>query len=146
MWQSETLQGHSGSVSSAKFSPDGAQIVTASDDNTARIWDVSGLLSNASRAFAASKNDNFHYVPIKDEACAKVTRNHLIVSATDGDYEVRRYPLAELTDSDISAAPVLRSIGANPGDNVCEISKPGPIDKFLSALLPRSWWSGLDYE
>jgi energy-coupling factor transporter ATP-binding protein EcfA2 len=32
--------GHDGSVSSAAFSPDGSRIVTASWDNTARIWDA----------------------------------------------------------------------------------------------------------
>ena len=35
------LQGHTNGVRSAAFSPDGQRIVTASDDNTARIWDVS---------------------------------------------------------------------------------------------------------
>ena len=34
------LRGHRGNVNSAAFSPDGARIVTASSDNTARIWDV----------------------------------------------------------------------------------------------------------
>jgi hypothetical protein len=34
------LGGHDGAVSSAAFSPDGSRIVTASDDNTARIWDA----------------------------------------------------------------------------------------------------------
>ncbi|MEO1474505.1 MAG: hypothetical protein AAFS03_11330, partial [Pseudomonadota bacterium] len=34
----ETLQGHAGTVWSAAFSPDGTRIVTASSDNTARVW------------------------------------------------------------------------------------------------------------
>jgi WD40 repeat protein len=35
-----TLRGHEHFVKSAAFSPDGSRIVTASSDNTARIWDV----------------------------------------------------------------------------------------------------------
>lgn len=35
------LRGHSASVFSAVFSPDGTRVVTASKDNTARIWDAS---------------------------------------------------------------------------------------------------------
>jgi WD40 repeat protein len=34
----QTLQGHAGPVSSAVFSPDGLLIVTASEDNTAKVW------------------------------------------------------------------------------------------------------------
>jgi WD40 repeat protein len=34
------LRGHEAGVSSANFSPDGKHIVSASDDETARIWDV----------------------------------------------------------------------------------------------------------
>ena len=34
------LKGHKGAVWSASFSRDGARIVTASDDNTARAWDA----------------------------------------------------------------------------------------------------------
>ena len=37
-----TLRGHSTTVNSAAFSPDGAYIVTGSDDNTARIWHWQG--------------------------------------------------------------------------------------------------------
>jgi len=34
------LEGHTGSVNSAAFSPDGKKIVTGSSDDTARIWDA----------------------------------------------------------------------------------------------------------
>ena len=34
------LRGHEGYVSPAAFSPDGSRIVTASNDKTARVWDV----------------------------------------------------------------------------------------------------------
>jgi WD40 repeat protein len=33
-----TLEGHQGRIMDAAFSPDGAQLITASTDNTARIW------------------------------------------------------------------------------------------------------------
>ena len=31
---------HEGAVRSAQFSPDGTRVVTASEDNTARLWDA----------------------------------------------------------------------------------------------------------
>jgi hypothetical protein len=34
------LTGHAGTVNSAAFSPDGARVVTASADGTARVWDA----------------------------------------------------------------------------------------------------------
>jgi WD40 repeat protein len=39
-WWRAALLGHKGFVLSAAFSPDGTRIVTASEDSTARIWDV----------------------------------------------------------------------------------------------------------
>ncbi|MEH2394904.1 MAG: ribosome assembly protein 4, partial [Nostoc sp.] len=36
------LKGHTSSVNSASFSPDGKRIVTASADKTARVWEISG--------------------------------------------------------------------------------------------------------
>jgi WD40 repeat protein len=39
-----TLEGHTGEVVDAEFSPDGSRVVTASWDGTAKIWDVQSLI------------------------------------------------------------------------------------------------------
>ncbi|WP_243147354.1 hypothetical protein [Scytonema sp. UIC 10036] len=36
----QTLNGHTGGVMSVAFSPDSKTIVTASDDNTVRLWNL----------------------------------------------------------------------------------------------------------
>jgi WD40 repeat protein/tetratricopeptide (TPR) repeat protein/archaellum biogenesis ATPase FlaH len=44
IYEQNQLKGHTSTVNSASFSPDGKRILTASSDNTARVWDVSGKL------------------------------------------------------------------------------------------------------
>lgn len=41
-WQPIVLNGHTAAVGRGDFSPDGQQILTASDDGTARLWDLTG--------------------------------------------------------------------------------------------------------
>ena len=49
MWDSclQTMEGHSGWITSVRFSPDGTRIMSGSDDTTLRLWDaVSGAHLN----------------------------------------------------------------------------------------------------
>ena len=115
-------------------------------DNTARVWEVSALLSDASRTFAEKKNDANELAPIKEEACTILQATAFIDTDPETGETVTRYPLAEISEADIRAAPILSSIGVKAGDNVCEISAPGPVDRFLSGVLPKTWWSGLEYQ
>ena len=54
-----TLSGHANPVYSAEFSPDGQSIVTASGDNTAKVWDartdeeMATLVGHATTVFSA---------------------------------------------------------------------------------------------
>ena len=68
------LRGHQGSVNSAAFSADGVQVVTASSDGTARIWNVSSL----------EKGDAFTI------ACARLGNNTSLTGLA------KRYGLGEL--------------------------------------------------
>ena len=49
------LRGHEGTVLCAAFSPDGSRIVTASEDKTARIWDIA-----TSREIAVLLGHSYH--------------------------------------------------------------------------------------
>lgn len=58
--------GHSDSVSCGAFSPDGKYLITGSDDNTTRVWD----LKNQSNLHTI-KGVKYHKAPITAMAVAK---------------------------------------------------------------------------
>ncbi|WP_208340204.1 AAA-like domain-containing protein [Aetokthonos hydrillicola] len=77
-WQRQVLQGHQDSVNSASFSQDGQHIVTASDDKTARVWDLSGrqlavLQGHQDKVKSASfSQDGQHIVTASDDKTARI--------------------------------------------------------------------------
>ncbi|MDF5706250.1 MAG: AAA family ATPase [Nostoc sp. S4] len=74
------LKGHTSLVTSASFSPDGKRILTASYDNTARVWDISGkqiaeLKGHTSLVNSASFSpDGKRILTASDDKTARVWR------------------------------------------------------------------------
>lgn len=74
-----TLEGHSGWVRSAAYSPDGQHILTASDDGTVRVWDaqtgrpVRSLEGHTGRVWSAINSpDGQHIVTASDDGTARI--------------------------------------------------------------------------
>ena len=78
IWEKTQLKGHQAAVKSASFSPDGQHIVTASEDNTAKVWDVSGkllttLAGHRDKVWSASfSRDGQRIVTASEDNTAKV--------------------------------------------------------------------------
>lgn len=74
-----TLRGHSGDVDSVAFSPDGKRLATASNDQTAKVWDAESgkeLLTLRGHLDAVSgvtySPDGKHLATTSDDQTAKV--------------------------------------------------------------------------
>ncbi len=116
-----TLAGHTDTVTSAAFSPDGTLVVTASNDSTAKVWDVATgnevhtLAGHTDTVTSAAFSpDGKLVVTASDDSTAKVwdvaTGNevHTLVGHTGAVYSVAFSPDGALvvTASDDSTAKV----------------------------------------
>jgi WD40 repeat protein len=85
-----TLRGHTDGVNHAAFSPDGTRIVTASNDGTARLWNLEGRLL----ATLTGHTDVVHHAAFNPD------RRHIVTTSDDGTarlWDMRGQPLATLT-------------------------------------------------
>ena len=93
------LIGHDWSVSSLEFSRDGAQLVTASADRTARIWDASRWLSTGAesngevRVFHSSTTLIGHTAPLSSAAFSPI-RAAVVTASDDSTVKVWDAPPA----------------------------------------------------
>lgn len=103
-----TLRGHTGPVNACAVSPDGAQIVSASDDGTVRVWDVAAgiellLLRHSGRALACSFSPDGTII-----ATAGGDISNILDIATTGEDLSRIYDIAA-AGGDMSNIPGYRS-------------------------------------
>ncbi len=80
------LQGHTGSVGSITYSPDGLTILTGANDGTARLWDVAS--GGAVRALLPPAGR----LPGEVKACFTADGRHVITAS--GDRKVRLWDVA----------------------------------------------------
>ncbi len=123
---------------SASFSPDGSQILGVTFLGELLLWDVGSLLEYRSSLEEQGLFDLFSGIKQIEFACDRMTKSKVWFS--DGTESSQ----AVLDESDFSAVPVLRSLGFEPGMNVCGHDAPDALDRALSRLVPRNWWSELD--
>ena len=78
-----TLYGHDGPVTMASFSPDGAQVVTASEDRTARLWSIP--LDRATRNVIVTENKTLEgHDGVVHSALFSPDGNKIVTSSDDG--------------------------------------------------------------
>ncbi|MHC5916366.1 MAG: ribosome assembly protein 4, partial [Nostoc sp.] len=139
-------------VYTASFSPDGKRIVTASSDNTARVWDISGkqlaeLKGHTSLVISASFSpDGKRIVTASDDNTARVWRvNNLDELLSRGcqwlnDYlvfnpqDLQTLTVCQNQSNLMAAAPFLVTVGENE-------ARAGNIDNAIATFQTALKWN-----
>lgn len=144
-----TLRGHTGAVIRSAFSPDGKRVVTASSDQTARLWDaetgkeIAVLKAHEGAALAAAswRRDGRRIVTAGQDNVARIWD---VEWASTYGADLRQRVCAsllhgaqELTDIELED-PILRGITER---NVC--TRRGPLSPAYWTALPGQWWRSL---
>ena len=136
-WSSRRLGPEWNRFSSASFSPiTDTKVVTVSGRQGAHSWYLADHPREAAQQYSDAKEID------KQRAAACAFAAHPKVDLENGGLTA----LPIIDETDLSAAPLLRTIGYKAGDNVCEASKPKGIDALLTRTIPRTWWSGMDWD
>jgi WD40 repeat protein len=126
---------HTRAVVSAAFSPDGTRIVTASNDKTALLWDLSWLLDENARSWANRHNPAQHLQPLTQAVCADKLGGSELVSRDQSGLETGRESVRRLTSADTDTATFLRG---HEGEDVCAW-RPSLPDRVLTWLFRNLW-------
>ena len=145
-----TFRGHTNAVFRAVFSPDGKRVVTASSDQTARLWDaetgkeIAVLKAHEGGALAASwRRDGRRLVTAGVDNVARIWDVEMMtvyrVDLRERVCAEKLIGAQEFTDQEL-ADPILRGIDASDpvARNPC--LRRGPLSLDFWTRLPGQWW------
>ncbi|MEL6826217.1 MAG: TIR domain-containing protein [Pseudomonadota bacterium] len=134
VWIRGVIPSPTASVEAVAFFPSGRQIITADADHIARIWDISWLTPDEARRSGRADGSG-EVRAIVDEACEKLRTASMIEVPDDQSKGVIiQFSQAQITAVDIERAPILKTMGAEIGMDVCEWVEPGLIDRILTLI------------
>jgi WD40 repeat protein len=92
------LQGHTNDVTSVVFSPDGSKILTASWDDTAKLWDLAGNLLADLKGHTVNVNSALFSPDSKRILTASIDQTSIIWPTPEGIMEwLKTAPIPKLT-------------------------------------------------